>query len=266
MLPGEITPKLVLCILGAQGSYERLLQTIQTQIDTVAPHFEIDTEYSENAPDDRMCRAFDVTWDRVYPGAWTDDDETAVENHDCVIYVLSQPMESGTHIEICMQALALIEPLFGQGMTALKGESAGISHGVNRWKELAAQAKATRDQMALSSICRIAFAKRPLSSNGWFESVGYHMVGIPEVFIDDELAGELELSHAMDAIADHIFQHGVDATLPLVQGELLSDTGHEEDAFKYNPYGIMWCRAMLPHISAQSAEVPKKKRFFGLFG
>ena len=52
-----------------------------------------------------MERSFAVCWDRVFPNAWSADDEAAVANHKAVLYVLSPPMEQ--HKAVAYSAAAL---------------------------------------------------------------------------------------------------------------------------------------------------------------
>jgi hypothetical protein len=245
----DILPRHVLCLLGRPGEYSQLLDACERRIAAVGGGFEIDRDYSEDGADDRMPRAFEVCWDRVHPDAYTDADIAAVESHGCVIYVLSPPLHPGTHLEQSARALELVVPLFDEGLIALKGETAGVAHGVDRWRALAAQAKAAAaagDRFALASACRLAWTRRPISSEGWLESVGNHLIGLPEVVVDDDLGTALDLSFAMDAISDHLFRYGVEATLPLVKGELHFSSDHDVDDFKFNPYGMVWCDALLP--------------------
>ena len=114
-----------------------------------------------------MSQSFDVCWDRVHPGAWLESDEEAVENHGSVLYVLGPPMTSDTAVKVSAAALLLVDELIKAGSIAVKGESAGIAHGLERWRALALEgisALKSGDDFALSRTCRLAFAKRPLAS------------------------------------------------------------------------------------------------------
>jgi hypothetical protein len=249
MMNDAVLPRHVLCLLAKKEDYLRLSRACEQRIAALGCKFEIDREFSEDEEDSRMPRAFEVCWDRVHPDAYTDEDIDAVAAHGAVIYLLSPPLRPGTHIEQSAIALDLIAPLFDQGLIALKGETAGVAHGVVRWRELAVQAAVARaagDSVALARACRLAWTRRPISSDGWLQSVGNHLVGLPDLSIDDDLGGALELSHAMDAVSDHLVRHGVEATILLVEGELDEDIDHDEDDFKFNPYGVLWCRALLP--------------------
>lgn len=43
----------------------------------------------------------------------------------------------------------------------------------------------------------------------------------------------------MDAVADEIVRQGIDATLHARDALLVDDGSHDEDDFKFNPYGIV---------------------------
>jgi hypothetical protein len=263
----QILPRHVLCLLASTDDYPRLMEACEKRIAAFGGGFEIDREYSENGADDRMSRAFEVSWDRVHPEAYADADIAAVESHGGVIYLLSSPLRPGTYLEQSAIALELVAPLFDEGLSALKGETAGVAHGIARWRSLAAQAAAASaagDRFALASACRLAWTRRPISSDGWLESVGNHLIGLPEVAVDDDLGSAVELSFAMDAISDHLFRYGVEATLPLVRGELHFSSDHDEDDLKFNPYGMVWCDALLSE-KPNSHEATQKKKT-GLFG
>jgi hypothetical protein len=93
--PSRVKPRHVLCFLGGEGSLQHLADAAQFGIDTFATGFSVDKTYSQHKPDSRMVPSLGVCWDRVAPGAWTKDDEEAVANHKCVLYVLGPPDDAG---------------------------------------------------------------------------------------------------------------------------------------------------------------------------
>ena len=110
-----------------------------------------------------MDRSFDVCWDRVEPGAWTTKDEDAVSNHKSVLYVLGPRMTADNAVTVSAAALLLVDAAIKAGaVAATKGESAGVAHGLARWRDLIEQGRAalkSGDDAALSRVCRRAFAK-----------------------------------------------------------------------------------------------------------
>ncbi|MER8583604.1 hypothetical protein NKG95_33900 [Mesorhizobium sp. M1423] len=234
----EFQPRHVLCILGMQGRFSELCRSIQSAIDNFAPGFEIDTHFSQDAPDDRMVESFDVSWDRIHKGERTRQDEEAVHEHGCVVYVLGPHMDIESAVETSAIALRLTVHALNNGAIAAKGESAGIAHGVARWKQLGRDAENAQDGTSLARTCRLAFSKRPLSDGEFLCSVGFHLVGLPEVFVSRSLSDdELVLSSIIDRVADEMFTEGIGLTLARNNGILLPIEAYEEDDFKFNPYG-----------------------------
>ena len=164
MQPSTVKPRHVLCFLGKD---EGLLHPPEAVARTIADfNFEIDRTYSQAKPDPHMERSFGVCWDRVFPKAWSEADELAVLDHKAVLYVLSPPMEQQKTVAYSAAALRIVEEMIEAGATAVKGESAGVAHGLARWRQLAREctAAATTSQgpavtAAMARTCRLAFAK-----------------------------------------------------------------------------------------------------------
>jgi hypothetical protein len=207
-----------------------------------ATGFSIDEDYSQAEPDDRMSQSFDVCWDRVEPDAWDQADEKAVADHQSVLYVLGPSMAQAETVKVSMLALRLVERLTGAGAVAVKGESAGIAHGLDRWRELirqGAEAQKGADGLVEQRIGRLAFAKRPLSARGYLESVGSHLVGLPDVYVSDTAGSERQIVAIMDAVADEIAERGLEPTLKERGASLSFNSTYEVEEFKFNPYGIV---------------------------
>jgi hypothetical protein len=238
----SVKPRHVLCFLGGEDSMAQLSDAASTAIKDFATGFSVDHTYSQDRPDQRMGRSFGVCWDRVEPNAWSKSDEDAVANHKSVLYVLSPPMTSDIAVTVSAGALLLVDSLIKAGAIAVKGESAGVAHGLARWHELVlqgGQALKSDDDLALSRICRLAFAKRPLASEDYLESVGFHLVGLPEVYVPKSHGSEREAVAVMDAVADDIARRGLEPTLRDRGATLSFASTYAEDDFKFNPYGIV---------------------------
>ncbi|WP_064696871.1 hypothetical protein [Rhizobium aegyptiacum] len=238
----SVTPRHVLCFLGRDRDLSRLSEAAGQAIRDFATGFSIDEDYSQAEPDDRMSRSFDVCWDRVEPHAWDEADEKAVADHQSVLYVLGPSMAQAETVKASMTALRLVERLIEAGAVAVKGESAGIAHGLDRWRALIGQAAGAQkagDPLAQQRIGRLAFAKRPLSARGYLESVGFHLVGLPEVYVPETSGSERQVVAIMDAVADEIAKQGLDLTLKARGASLSFDSIYEVDEFKFNPYGIV---------------------------
>lgn len=237
-----VQPRHVLCFLGAERELRRLRDATNAAIAEFATGFGVDDAYSTAAPDERMGRSFEICRDRVEPDAWTRADAEAVGAHQSVLYVLGPRMTRDNAVRVSIGALFLVDRLIDAGAVAVKGESAGVAHGLHRWRELirmAAVATDRDDTLAQNRVCRLAFARRPLGSNGYFDSVGFHLVGLPDVQVPRSRGTDRDSVAVMDAVADEIVQQGIDATLHARDAWLVDDGAHDEDDFKFNPYGIV---------------------------
>jgi hypothetical protein len=242
-IASPVKPRHVLCFLGRERSLKRLSEAAQDAINDFATGFAVDRTYSRESPDGRMRRSFGVSWDRVEPNAWTPADEKAVENHGSVLYVLGPPMTQDAAVGVSAAALLLVERLIEAGATAVKGESAGIAHGLARWRQLNLQARnaaKSGDHGALAGACRVAFAKRPLASEKFLESVGFHLVGLPEVYVARTYGSDRAAVAAMDAVADELKQRDLKDVLRDRRATLSFESDYKSDDFKFNPYGIVY--------------------------
>lgn len=238
----SVTPRHVLCFLGKDRDLSHLSAAAAQAIRDFADGFSVDEDYSQAEPDDRMSQSFDVCWDRVEADVWTEADEKAVADHQSVLYVLGPSMAQAETVKVSMTALRLVERLIAAGAVAVKGESAGIAHGLDRWRALigqGAEAVKAADPLAQQRIGRLAFAKRPLSARGYLESVGFHLVGLPEVYVSESMGSERQIVAIIDQVADEIAGQGLDPTLKKRHASLSFNSTYEVDEFKFNPYGIV---------------------------
>lgn len=238
----SVQPRHVLCFLGKDGNQAALLDAASGAIRDFATGFSVDETYSSTEPDERMERSFAVSRDRVEPHAWTAADEKAVASHQSVLYVLGPPMARQDTVKVSMTALRLVGRLMDAGAVAVKGESAGVAHGLARWRALVRQgsdAIKSGDLLAQQRVGRLAFAKRPLSAGGYLESVGFHLVGLPEVYVPASVGAEMQAVALMDTVADEMAQRGLAPVLKERRGTLAFASTYAEDEFKFNPYGIV---------------------------
>jgi hypothetical protein len=241
-IASPVKPRHVLCFLGRERSLKRLAEAAQQAVDDFAAGFSVDHTYSGERPDGRMSRSFGVSWDRVEPNAWTPTDQEAVENHRSVLYVLGPPMTQDAAVGVSATALLLVERLIEAGAIAVKGESAGVAHGLARWRQLDLQARSAAksgDHLALGRACRIAFAKRPLVSEKFFESVGFHLVGLPEVYVARSHGSDRAAVAAMDAVADELRERDLKDVLRNRRATIAFESDYKPGDFKFNPYGIV---------------------------
>ena len=143
-------------------------------------------------------------------------------------------------VGVSATALRLVERLIDAGAVAVKGESAGVAHGLARWRQLGQQARnaaASGDRVALAATCRIAFARRPLQGETFFESVGFHLVGLPEVYVPIRQGDARAAVAMMDAIADEMKQRDLKDVMRDRKATLSFASDYKPSEFKFNPSG-----------------------------
>lgn len=214
----------------------------------------MDREYSQLAPDSRMVKSFEASYDRVHP-SMTNEDWQAVTDHSAVAYFLSPPIHQDRAVDISGQALQLTSALLQHGGTAAKGESAGIVHGRAKWLKLATDYVRAVEKTDVFDFCSTlywAWVRRPLLDleNDAYYSCGLHLLGLPDV----EIESSLELNSALEWIVLLGLYLAADRPQrPLLDGEgfRLRNEGprrimrmkpcqrYAEDEFFYNPDGYI---------------------------
>lgn len=248
-------PRHVLCFLGKDNGLAALMQSARAAIAQFGDGFTADEDGSQNDPDDRMVRSFNICWDRVNPEAYEEADENAVATHGSVLYVLSPPMTAETTVATSAKALMFVQYMLDHSAIAVKGETAGVAHGVRRWKEFCAQGRSaaeSNDLLTLAKTCRLAFARRPIGDDAeGMASVGNHLVGLPDVLItfvgkDEQQPStneeQLEIAALIDEIGDQMAREGVDVAVAARHATLSDDTRYDEDEYKFNPFGVATIR------------------------
>ena len=220
----SVLPRHVICVLGP----ENWLGTARIVLERFGQGFRFDEEYSQDEPDERMLRAFEVSYDRVAP-SMTHSDWAAIDEHASVAYVLSPPLTRESAIEISGNALQLLSLLLQVGGVAAKSESAGLAHGRGEWLRLATAARAPG---ADATLLVRPWVRRPLVDDGEFYSCGMHLLGCPDVTCNDE-------EDVLAAVAR------IDATTQeLLDGRLRSPVTtacfrYEEGDLFFNPWGYV---------------------------
>jgi hypothetical protein len=241
----------VICVLGNWRDLDEVDAIVR---ENGFSGFELDLEFSQLSPDDRMMDSFDASYDRVSP-SMSEEDWNAVETHGAVAYVLSPPIRKKHAADISGRALLLTAALLRGGGVAAKGEGAGIAHGRSRWLELAeefAQAKEDGDTHTEGATLYWAWVRRPMidDDEAVYYSCGMHLLGLCDI----EIETSLDLADAiewMDLLG--LYLAGDRPTRPLKdrEGFRLKDEGprrvirlrpcerYQDDEFMFNPYGYI---------------------------
>ncbi len=229
--PMKIQPRIVLCILHDSPEVVR-------SICARSRFFEFDQEYSNCGRDDRMAKAFELSWDRVRPSA-TEDDKRQVEQHRNVAYVVSRRLDSDDSMEVALEGLTLIKEAFAEGARAVKCDSSGIAHGKARWLELAAK--------RIPMDAYFAYVRRPIGSDETMYSCGMHLVGLPDIKVVG--FSDWDAAMTMDVFAGYLITEGGKRTVkeghtfscskddPVLRISHDECRDYETDDFFFNPYG-----------------------------
>jgi hypothetical protein len=247
----ETIPRFVLCVLGTWRGFDKVEATVAR---VGGSGFEVDHEFSQLEPDDRMADAFDAFYDRVSP-SMTDADWQAVENHTAVAYVLSPPAPAKMAVDISRRALSLIVALLETGGVAAKAESSGIAHGRDRWLGLAADcvdAAKKGDEHGQRAALYRAWVRRPIQDDdeGVYYSCGMHLLGKRDIEVDT--SSDINTAvQCIDLLGLHLLDDTAQRPVSDGGGFRLRGTGprrvmrfgpctrYEEDDICFNPYGYI---------------------------
>jgi hypothetical protein len=231
-------PRILMCALGPD------LATLYAAGRSFAgtTRYIVDEDNSHDGANDNMSMSFGVCWDTVAREVYDDDDEEAVEEHGAAMYMLTEHLEREQTLAAAITAVDLAVHLLDHGATAVKCESAGVAHGQKRWRTLAAElAGARTDPANTARLARIAVTKRPLGGDEFFESLGNHLVGLPEVYVPlQAVSTDREAVRIMDRIGDELVALGTDRVLAM-HGCALDMSSQYEGGFEFkiNPYGCL---------------------------
>ncbi len=241
----SVRPRHVVCVLGKWKSLDEVEKVVTS---VGGDGFALDEEYSIEAPDPRMKRAFEASRDRVRP-SFDESDEKAIAEHKAVAYVLSPHMEPKDAQAVSARMLALVAALLEAGGTAAKGESSGIAHGRTRWMELAKRVK-DGDPLERAAALLEAWVRRPLEDDdrAVHYSCGMHLLGEPDIELPSEM-DPLDAVFWMDALGIYLAAEKPEDDLrdgetfrpneehPRRILRAVACERYEEDDFFFNPYG-----------------------------
>ncbi|MFB9187092.1 hypothetical protein ACFFX1_53980 [Dactylosporangium sucinum] len=231
-----VFPRHVLCVLG-----EGLDLDLLARIARETPGVDFDPADAASAADPRMARAFRAS---LTNATFEDADWDAVERHDTVAYLLSEPVRRAAAADVAARMLALVARLFEAGATAVKNESSGLTHGRARWLELASTAAEGNPDRRIVALYR-AWVKRPIQHDHLVYSCGLHLLGVPDVEV---AGGTVDDVPAMDAFAGYLllerpalysgdtFRAEPGAKRWTVEHR--ADDRYPGDDFFHNPFGI----------------------------
>ena len=246
-----IKPRHVICALGNWKNFD----SIQTALETHSFGFSLSKEYSILEANPRMSLSFKVNQDRL-PATLDESDWNAVDSHSAVAYILSPPIETKTAENISIEALKIIANMFDHGATAVQSESAGLSHGKQRWLDLAkkmVEAEKDKNEFEIGATLYHSWVQRGLvDNNGLMYTIGMHLLGhfdIEYLINDDthkrsiQWTDMLGLYMSADRPTKYILEGDgfrLNSNSPERKIITVEDcTRKPNDSFQYNPYGYL---------------------------
>jgi hypothetical protein len=236
-------PKIVLCAVGDDN--------LTTSFSPILKAEKLEHEWKEH--DERMVGAFEASACRFDPSLEQNDLES-IAAHAKVLYVLSKNFTAAEAPSTSRSFLRLVGELLKVGAAAVKCESAGITHGRQRWLELADEAKKDDCWPALFR----AYVQLPIQDGDDYYTCGMHLLGKPDLIVSDRLlrkafrstkAKPHEAINLFRAFALYLLMEckegqfgsghtfSVDAESPHFRVLWEQCTGYDEDEFVFNPFG-----------------------------
>lgn len=173
--PLALDPVHVLCVLGRGAGLDEIARIAAESGGLVLD------EQSRAEHDPRMTGAFRAS---LSTPSFTDEDFAAVEAHDTVAYVRTVTFIPEIAELISRRTLIAVGALLRGGAVAVKNESSGITHGRERWLELADWAAGAEDPVEAVIPVYQAWVQQPIVSGTVAYSCGMHLLGRPDVEID----------------------------------------------------------------------------------
>ena len=191
----DLPPDMILNVLGNLDSFDELKREFETLATTFACEtYRLDEEFSQLENDDRMPRSYEICMDRTEP-SMTEQDWDAIEHHTASAYfIVKHIFAEQTRLVTAMTTARCISHLIDLKLiTAAKIETAGLAHGLERWKELASDMTSAierGDRPAMLLALYKMFVRKPIHSDNLLYTCGMQNLGLPEMVIvfgeDDE--------------------------------------------------------------------------------
>ncbi len=246
-IKASLPPAMILNVLGNMESFDALKSEFEEMaaaafVDT----YRLDPEFSELVNDDRMLRSYSACMDRTEP-SMTDQDWENIENHTASAYFIVRNIFSErTRISVSMVTARCLGNLIDKGMiTAAKIETAGLAHGLVRWRELITQmtdAVEQRDQKSMLLALYKMFVRKPISDDDKLYTCGMQNLGLPDFVIAFGEDAEPSEQEQIDSVARFekafLATFGLEeASEPLTPYKKRPDFGYKLGDLRHNPFG-----------------------------
>lgn len=189
-------------------------------------------DYSEILADD-----FIENW----RGEIQEEEISKINNHGAVVYFsfsvdLDDPLNSAGNV------LRVIQFLIDNGSIAIKIEGSDMVYSLDLWKKIVQEGielQQAANWQNLFRLCSFAFIRRGIEGSYCYETIGYHFLGLPEIYFPKESVDNAEILGLTERFAEEVWQQGMDDIQEIYGAEWDEDFTYTEDDLKYNPFGIL---------------------------
>ena len=176
-------------------------------------------------------------------GSWEEEEEEKIKNHGSVFIVESLPYSPEDGIARSLEGLRLIRSLLINGVLAAMVEGSKSTFSGKVWSELAQEADDAEehgDRERLSKLLAFALVRRGVAGDYYYETLGYHFLGLPEIYIPLASIEASEVFELTEQVTEDILTFGIEHILEEYRAEWEEDLTFSESEVEYNPYGVIY--------------------------
>lgn len=203
----------------------------------------LDIESSIDEHSESLANEFIANW----RGEIQESDLSKINDHETVAY-FSFFKDLNAPLNMIENVLRVIQFLLENGSAAIKIEGSDMVYSLDLWEKFVQDGiefQQAADWRSFFQLCSFAFVRRGIESSYCYETVGYHFVGLPEIFLFKESVDVAEILELTERFAEEIWQYGPDYAQEMHGAEWDEDFTYMEDDLRYNPFGVLF----FPEIS-----------------
>lgn len=174
-------------------------------------------------------------------GEIQEGDISKINNHETSAY-FSFFNDQDDSLNLTVNVLRVIQFIFENGGIAIKIEGSDMVYSSDLWGKIVQEGielHQAANWKNLFQLCSFAFVRRGIEGSYCYETIGYHFLGLPEIYFPKESVDTAEILGRTEQFAEEIWQHGCNYAEEVHGAEWDEDFNYTEDDLKYNPFGIL---------------------------
>lgn len=222
-----------ICALGPVN----WLSYLKNKSDEYGEWANLDFENSIDDHSETVADEFIENW----RGEIQEEDISKINNHETVAY-FSFFNDQSDSLNLAVDVLRVIQFILENGGTAVKIEGSDMVYSSDLWKKMVQEGielQQAADWQSLFQLCSFSFVRRGIESSYCYETIGYHFLGLPEIYLPKESVDAAEILGMTEKFAEEIWQHGFNYAEEVHGAEWDEDFTYTEDDLKYNRFGIL---------------------------